>query len=62
MILSLIHILEQQAQAIYTQYFIKNKAPNWKLGQLSDLVLVNTARIIKNSQMVFIPCMVREAL
>ena len=32
--------LEQQAQAIYTQYFIKNKAPNWKLGQLSDLVLV----------------------
>ena len=32
--------LEQQAQAIYTQYFIKNKAPNWKLGQLSDLILV----------------------
>lgn len=32
--------LEQQAQAIYTQYFIKNKVPNWKLGQLSDLILV----------------------
>ena len=32
--------LAEQAQAIYTQYFIKNKASNWKLGQLSDLVLV----------------------
>lgn len=32
--------LEQQAQAIYTQYFIKNKVPNWKSGQLSDLILV----------------------
>lgn len=32
--------LEQQAQAIYQQMFIKNRNSNWKEGKLSDLVAV----------------------
>ena len=32
--------LEQQAQAIYTSMFIQNRKPEWKLGQLSELIAV----------------------
>ena len=32
--------LEQQARAIYQQVFIENRKPNWKEGNLSDLVSV----------------------
>lgn len=32
--------LEQQAQAIYTSMFVDNRSPQWKLGQLSELISV----------------------
>lgn len=32
--------LEQQAQAVYTSMFIQNRKPEWKLGQLSELIAI----------------------
>lgn len=32
--------LEQQAQSIYQQMFVNNRKPQWRLGQLSELVAV----------------------